>query len=432
MLRQAACTLNTSVSRSSREPTLLPFCKASVCALQAQLLQQPSLERLPDVLLHRILCIVWDARPASEASSEVQLALSLQCVSRRFHQVLRAHPLQLRLDFSHTRLAERHLAWLALPAWKDHVTLLTLYNWLAPACEARSRNFLHPGLCAENDVVSPLLTVLLANQRGSLRQLLGMPLCLGGVRTEPLPDYSGISFDHFLSSLHFRRHVDLRTFHLTHLGVSGGYNDAIQFEWLPQTMVSLVFRAAHEEASVQFWLSCAAARAEIIVLGGSPVADLTRSWALDGWHLKIKGGTVGMVACSPMLGPPPLRSTLTNIKVVRIDARSVRLCHDSYGEEPLSFEVFIDLLCPASLERMEITSGSYYPRIEKQLGERGTPNAWRLVMGKMMGAYGSQFAFEIDDGSQKRSAWRRWPAQGTQEHDAAWRLHLEARRWAAA
>ena len=114
--------------------------QASVCALQAQL-QQPSLEGLPDVLLHKILCIIWDTRPASDASSEVQLALSLQCVSRRFQQVLRAHPLQLRLDFSNTRLAERHLAWLALPAWKDHVASLTLYNWLAPACEARSRNF---------------------------------------------------------------------------------------------------------------------------------------------------------------------------------------------------------------------------------------------------------------------------------------------------
>jgi len=63
---------------------------------------------------------------------------------------------------------------------------------------------------------------------------------------------------------------------------------------------------------------------------------------------------------------------------------------------------------------MEIISGSHYPNIEQQLGERDTPNAWRVVMRKMMGAYGSQFAFEIDDGSKKRAAWRRWPAQGTQ------------------
>jgi len=80
-------------ARVSLHSTLL---QASACASQAQ---QPSLEGLPDVLLHRIMCVVWDARTTSEASSEVQLALSLQSVSRRFQQVLRAHPLQLRLDF---------------------------------------------------------------------------------------------------------------------------------------------------------------------------------------------------------------------------------------------------------------------------------------------------------------------------------------------
>jgi hypothetical protein len=234
--------------------------QASVCALQAQLLQQPSLQGLPDVLLHRIMCIVWDARPASEASFEVQLALSLQCLSRRFHQVLRAHPLPLRLDFSNTQLAERHLTWLELPTWKDHLTSLTLYNWPAPAREGCSRIFLAPGLCAESDVVSPLLTVLRANQRGSLRQLLGMPLRLGGVMH--LPANSGLSDDQFAKSLQNTPSVDLSAFHLTHLGVSGGFSDYIEFDKLPQTMVSLVYRAACEEASMSFWQPCAAALAE--------------------------------------------------------------------------------------------------------------------------------------------------------------------------
>jgi hypothetical protein len=53
-------------------------------------------------------------------------------------------------------------------------------------------------------------------------------------------------------------------------------------------------------------------------------------------------------------------------------------------------------------------------------------------MRKMMDAHERQFAFEIDDGSQKRAAWRRWPAQGTPERDAACRQHHEARNWAAA
>jgi len=89
------------------------------------------------------------------------------------------------------------------------------------------------------------------------------------------------------------------------------------------------------------------------------------------------------------------------------------------------------LLCPASLECMEITSRSHYPSIEQQVGERKIPNAWRLVMRKMIDAHGTQFAFEIDDGLQKRVLWRRWPAPGMQEYQAACRLHAEAAHWAA-
>jgi len=267
--------------------TLQPVASKARAPLQAQ---QPSLEGLPDVLLHRILCIVWDARPASEASSEIQLALSLQCVSRRFQHVLRAHPLQLRLDFSNTQLAQRHLAWLALPAWKDHVASLTLYNWLAPACEGRSRNFLDPSLCAE-DVVSPLLTVLHANQRGSLRQLLGMPLRLGGLKeaAEPMPDIAGMSFDQFTDFVHMQHTplVDLSAFHLTHLGVSGGFDDDIEFDVLLQTMVSLLYRAAYREADVTFQHPSAAARANINVSGGSPLVDRSRLQALDSWHIDM-------------------------------------------------------------------------------------------------------------------------------------------------
>ncbi len=234
LLLQLPCKLKSILPENLREPTL-NLLQASVCALQAQLLQQSSLEGLPDVLLHRIMCIVWDARPASEASSEVQVALLLQSVSRRFQHVLRAHPLQLRLDFSNMQLAKRHLAWLALPAWKDHVTSLTLYNWPAPACEGRSRIFLEPGLCAGNDVASPLLTVLRANERGSLRQLLGMPLRLGGIM--PPPENTTVSRNQALKSLRSTLVVDLRAFHITHLGVVGGFGDIIEYNMLPQTVV---------------------------------------------------------------------------------------------------------------------------------------------------------------------------------------------------
>jgi len=376
------------------------------------------------------VCTVWDARPALEASSEVQLVLLLQCLSRRFQQVLRAHPLQLRLDFSITQLAERHLAWLALPAWKDHVTSLTLYNWLAPACEARSRNFLDPGLCAENDVVSPLLAVLHANQRGSLRQLLGMPLRLGGV-TEPRPDNSGMTNEEYIATLHFTPLVDLHAFHLTHLGVSCGFCDSIEVDVLPQTIISLIYRPALREANVSFSQSTAAVSADVVVCGGSPVVDLTRSQALDGWHANIEGDRVAIHISSAGLHPHLPSSTFTDIGEVRIDARYITVCNSTCaGEEISGLEALLDLLFPPCLERVDIVSGSDYPNV--WLKEQRDEPDWRLVMRKMIDAYGSQFAFEIDDRLQKRVLWRRWPAPGTQEHDAACRLHAEAAHWAAA
>jgi len=350
-------------------------------ALQAQLLQQPSLEGLPDVLLHRIMCIVWDARPASEASSEVQLALSLQCLSRRFQQVLlRAHPLPLRLDFSNMQLAERHLAWLALPAWKDHVASLTLYNWLAPACEGRSRMFLDPGLCTENDVVSPLLTVLHANQRGSLWQLLGMPLRLGGVCTEPPPDSSSMSDDQFVDFLQRTPHVDLSALHLTHLGVSGGFDDDIEFNVLPQMMISLSYRAAYEEGDVSFSQSFGGALADVDVYGGSPAVFLTCSQALDDWHASIEGESLVMNVWSADDCPHLPSSTSTGTTEVRIDARHITACYyPCAGEENLGFEALLDVLCPPRLERVEVISGGDHPDIDLYPGQHDIPNAWKLL-----------------------------------------------------
>jgi len=396
------------------------------------------LEGLPNVLLNKIMCIVWDARPASEASSEVQLALSLQCVSRRFQHVVRVHPLQLRLDFSDRQLAERHLTWLALPAWKDHVASLTLYNWLVPACEARSRNFLDLSLCAESDVVSPLLTVLHENQRGSLRQLLGLPLRLGGV-TEPLPDHDLISRNQIRESLPRMSLVDLSAFHLTHLGVSGGLCDVFHLSKLPQIVVSLVYRAAYTEADVGFSPSFAAAEVQlpnlagVTVGGGSPVIDLTCSRVLDGWHATIEGNRVSMIVWSAGYFPTLPRSTLAGTREVHINANCIQIfCMSRAGEEELGLEALVDLLCPPCLDSMELISGCDYPQIRQHLGQHDIANAWRLVIGKMMSAYGSKFAFQIDAGLPKRAAWRCWPLPGTQEYDAACRLHAEARTWTGA
>jgi hypothetical protein len=166
---------------------------------------------------------------------------------------------------------------------------------------------------------------------------------------------------------------------------------------------------------------------------GSPSVEFTRSRAIDSWHAKMEGASVAMDVWDANLYPHRPSIPSTGMREVRILARFVAMCyHSCAGEERIGPEALLDLLCPPCMESMEIRSGSDYPTIGQLPGQHNIPNAWRIVMRKMMHAYGSQFAFEVDDGPQKRAAWRRWPAQGTQEHDTACRLHEEARNWATA
>ena len=255
----------------------------SACAPQAQ---RPCVETLPDALLHRVLSIVWDARSVYSASAEVRLVLQLEGVSRQFRRVLRAHPLRLRLNFSETRVAARHLAWLALPAWRNRVEALTLLNWLAPATREHSRNFLDPGLCADGDVASPLLAVLRANQRQSLRQLLGMPLRLSGV-AEPLSPESVMPP---------MPCVDLSEFSITHLGISVSKGEVLQYDKLPHTLVCLRTRAAYPGVVASHWPACTAAQAAAWVPSLSRMhlsGNMLHMWApecfpaVSGWRAEI-------------------------------------------------------------------------------------------------------------------------------------------------
>jgi len=98
-------------------------------------------------------------------------------------------------------------------------------------------------------------------------------------------------------------------------------------------------------------------------------------------------------------------------------------------------DTFVGMLCPPCLERMEIKSGNEFPMIWL-LEEMGMPGAyrrvWQWLMGKLIRAHGSQFAFEVRDGQQKEAAWWRLPAPGTPEYDAASVLTADALEWASA
>ncbi len=391
--------------------------------------------------------MVWDARPARLASSEVQHVLSLEGLSRRFQRVLRADPLRLRLDFSDTRLAKRHLAWLALPSWKDRVEALTLYNWPAPASEERSRNFLDPSLCTHGDVVSPLLAVLRASQRASLRQLLGMPLSLDGV-PERLPDNVDVDSEVDSSA----PLVDLSMFLVTELGVPSGTCDCFVYGNLPQTLVTLLCRGSYACNFAGHWVPCPAALAaarlpslsNVHLFDSNLVVSTSECFpALTGWHAAIETDRFVLQFNSDLVDMPG--SLFPGAREVRIDTRRMEIQHNDDEGDLMDVDVaeaaeaivdaIADMLCPPCLERMEIKSGSEFPCI--WILENGdTPLAnrrvWQWVMGKLIRAHMSQFAFEVHDGLQKEVAWRRLPAPGTPEHDAASALTAKALEWASA
>jgi len=376
------------------------------------------------------------------ASSEVQHVLSLEGLSRRFQRVLRADPLRLRLDFSDTRLAKRHLAWLALPSWTNRVEALTLYNWPAPASEERSRNFLDPDLCTDGDVVSPLLVVLRASQRASLRQLLGMPLRLDGVPIpERLPDDVDVDSE-FDSSAPL---VDLSMFFLTELGVPSALGHRFMHDKMPQTLVSLLHRGSHARSLACQWVPCAAAHAAArlpclsnVHLFGSNLAVQAPGCfpALTGWHAAIEADKLLLEVDSASVD-----GLFRGARVVRIDTRMLHIHHVDREFASLVeiadaiVGVLADQLCPPCLERMVVRSGSEFPSIWI-LENTGIPGVnrcvWQGLMNTLIHAHRSQFAFEVRDGLQKEVAWWRLPAPRTPEHDAATALTAKALEWSSA
>ena len=199
--------------------------------------QACSLDKLDDYILGNILHQSWTLRAKQRpASAEVRHALQLQCVCRRFSRLLLEQPLLLELDFSNTLLGERHLQWLASPAWANRVEALTLYGWKGQACDGEGRLFeqdvctgtdpasrvLNQGPCKRPDALLRLLRVL-ANQQGALQRLHGVP-CKRNWRGKDTPP------------------GDLSMFKLTHAGIACSYFDPhpepIE---LPATLVSLQY-----------------------------------------------------------------------------------------------------------------------------------------------------------------------------------------------
>ena len=148
-------------------------------------------------------------------------ALVFRGLSHRFDQLLRDRPLRLLLDFSDT-LGRDHLRWLALPAWADFVESLTLRGWRDSVSSVDGRVLAQSLLVntADQFEASLLLTILLANQQGSLLRLYGFPM---------------------RSSTRSSAALDLSALKLERVGLTVHPKAEFPFSCLPPTLVSICY-----------------------------------------------------------------------------------------------------------------------------------------------------------------------------------------------
>ena len=174
-------------------------------------------------MLRKILGTCWSARPwRRPANAEMRHALELRGLSHRFDQLLRDKPLRLLLDFSDTLLGRDHLRWLALPAWADSVESLTLRGWRGSVSSGDGQVLSQSLLTSTASQFEPslLLTILLANQRGSLLRLYGFPM-----RSNTRPSAA----------------LDLTALKLEQVGLAVHPKAAVPPSCLPPTLVSICY-----------------------------------------------------------------------------------------------------------------------------------------------------------------------------------------------
>ena len=456
---QLSCkyTLNTRVLKgclshesSWREsPLIIAVKPAQTC----------SLEELPQHLLQNVLHECWSSRPKQRpASAEVRHVLQLQGVCRRFSRLLLEQPLLLELDFSNTLLGDRHLHWLASPAWANRVEALTLYGWEGQTCHGKgclleqvrrtgadpASRQLHQGPRQGHDALLRLLRVL-ANQQGALQRLHGVP-SKHGYSTEwcgrvPPP-------------------VDLSMFKLTHAGITCTYFETelkpTQLPRLPPTLVSLQYCINRADVSMFRGTPCLPQCVSGTLLDAARVLPSLA-------HISFTGNLSGVDAeVLPADGVERItiatehklsmftwlhdreglvrKSLFSKAQTVHLLARELELWPDGddYEFESYDWAQFdvhdVDAMprffCPDTLNEAVIVTRSAFP-VYKVFGGVDLWG-WRLVMRILIAARASLFAFEVrDDAGDKCVAWRRWPPQGTPAHEAAARLHAEAVRWAS-
>ncbi len=397
----------------------------------ALLAAQASFITLPDELLRTILPRAWADRPRRQAAEEVRAVAGLACVCRRVCNLLREIPLPLALNFSAAPLSDTQRHWLLDPARAGRV-------------EAAS---FHP-----EDALweQPLLDGFLARHGGALLQLSGVPLRLlaraqwwTGTHDDEdfVPDLSGL---------------DLSILRLTKLGIDCGVDQFIALrspgpcsywlwpERLPGTLEELhllgLDRGEWMESMMWGWhLPDGLARPlpplQTLRMTASKVARSLDSFGLiallQGIHslpaLQVHGSGADVDVYNDFFD---------RVRSMRVAAGGrVRPCNF----EEYDMTTYIDSLCPAGLQAVELCSGRYI-ELEHHLPDNATLVD---VVRELISRRGDQFATEVGihgtpgEGPGhmhclNRLAWRRWPAPDAPDLPAARAAHERARAWAAA
>ncbi len=375
---------------------------------------------LPDELLGGILRRVWADRPPRPARKEVRGAADLASVCRRWRELLRAPPLPLALDFSARCLSGAQRRWLLEPAQAGRVEAARLHSrdamWEQPLFE--DFEFRHGGALLQLSGVPLRLVASVSQEADPDLDLSGLRLTKLGVDCCDIRDLCRLDDGSWAAYLWLEPECLPGTLEeLELLGFYGGWLGSLA--WAPCVGAGSVGRLPRLQTlrvTTRKNKDNALETDTIPLLQGFPglpCFEVDESHG-DGLHLEV--GLFGQV-------------------------RRVRIVAGGYlalWDDQEDVAVFVDRLCHAGLQAAELCG-----KREVDLVGPHECSVAHDVVRDMISRYGDRFAVDVGSAGKPRDgrscdkeelhrlAWRRWPAPGAPDLQAAKAAHEYARAWAA-
>jgi len=379
------------------------------------LVAQASLTALPDELLASILRRAWADRPPRPAAKEMRAAAGLASLCRRVRELLCAPPLPLALDFSAARLSIAQLCWLREPAQAGRVEAASFHHkdlvWeplsLKSFLALHGRTLLHL-----SGVPLQLLACVSQGQRPGL-DLSGLRLTKLGIHCIEIERLLRVEPPGHVWFWPERLPGSLEELHLLSL-----YDDWLgSLAWAP--------RPCQDSGSGLAGRLPRLHTLRVTRLRRTPAFSIDRVSLLDGFPVlpafEVDGSGMDIHVHDNLFG---------RVRFARIVASGfVSLLH-RHGDEA----TFVDRLCPAGLQAAELCAGTRCKLSEDRTF--GEEVVWELIS-----RCGERYAVEVGvyaspgEGYRAliyRLAWRRWPARGAPDLQAARAAHERARAWTAA